>query len=192
MITAALLATAYNIKMARATEWVPHLQLAARVAQVDDDAHRLACFLAQVGHESGRLAYTREIWGPTPQQSKYEPGTKLARDLGNVRSGDGKRYMGRGLIQNTGRLNYMATTDHLRDLFGADEVPDFVAAPALLETPLWASASAASFWLRRGLNRWADAQDFITLTRRINGGINGLAERQALYSAALGALIRSN
>jgi putative chitinase len=188
MITASLLAQAYQIPTARAARWAPYLQLAARVAQVDQDAHRLACFLAQVGHESGRLLYTRELWGPTPQQLKYEPGTKLARGLGNTRAGDGPRYRGRGLIQVTGRLNYLATTEHLRQLFGAVGVPDFVAAPQMLEAPQWAATSAAAFWLRRGLNKWADARDFVTLTRRVNGGLNGLASRQALYSSALGAL----
>lgn len=190
MITAALLSDALSIKFSKAKAWEPHLQLAARIAQVDQDEHRLACFIAQVGHESGRLTYTREIWGPTPQQLKYEPGTKLARELGNVHPGDGSRYRGRGLIQTTGRLNYAATTDHLRELFGHEEVPDFVLSPELLETKLWASLSASVFWLRKNLNHYADKRDFVTLTKRVNGGLNGLAERQAFYGAALGAIIR--
>jgi len=165
------------------------LQLAAALAEVDGDVHRLACFLAQVGHESGRLRYTREVWGPTPAQRRYEPSTTLSRRLGNVRPGDGARYMGRGLIQVTGRANARQMTRLLRELLG-EQVPDFVAAPGLMESPLWAALTAAAFWRSRGLNRYADARDFVGLTRRVNGGINGLADRQALYSAALGALMR--
>ncbi len=63
---------------------------------------RAAAFLAQVGHESGQLRYLREIWGPTPAQVRYEG----RADLGNAQPGDGKRFMGRGLIQITGRKNY--------------------------------------------------------------------------------------
>ena len=73
-------------------------------------------------------------------------------------------------------------------LLGTD-VPDFVAAPALLEVPHWGAMAAANYWRRRGLNRLADAGDMVTLTRRINGGTTGLADRQALYSSALTALL---
>lgn len=189
VVTAGLLVAAYRAPAARAAAWVPHLRLAAALADADADAHRLACFLAQLGHESGRLRFTRELWGPTPAQRRYEPSTKLSRALGNVRPGDGARYMGRGLIQVTGRANAWHMTLQLRELLG-ESVPDFVAAPGLMESPLWASLTAAAFWRSRGLNRYADARDFVGQTKRINGGINGLADRQALYSVALGALMR--
>lgn len=133
---------------------------------------RIRAFLAQIGHESGRLRYVREIWGPTPAQRRYEG----RADLGNTEPGDGHRYMGRGLIQITGRANYAAASDALGE--------DFIAYPALLETPRWASLSAGWFWSSRGLNALADAGEFDQITRRINGGQNGRADRLALHLAA--------
>jgi putative chitinase len=193
MLTTSLLVNLFGCTTSKADFWLPHLQSATAFADVAEDANRLACFLAQVGHESGRLRYVREIWGPTAQQLRYEPGTTLAKTLGNVEPGDGKRYMGRGLIQITGRANYRATTDNMRAAIqelgnSATEVPDFEAAPEMLESPLWAAMSAALFWRQHKLNALADARDFVTLTKRINGGTNGLADRQALYAAASAAL----
>ena len=196
-ITPALLAAVYACQPQRAAAWTPHLQAACALAEIHT-AQRLACFLAQLGHESGRLRHTRELWGPTRAQQRYErdfsapwrqenPRNRLAFALGNTKAGDGRRYLGRGLIQTTGRTNHLLTTLRLRESLGTD-VPDFVAAPALLELPLWAALSAGLYWRVKGLNRWADAHDFTTLTRCINGGLNGLAERQALYARALGAL----
>lgn len=197
MLTASLLIKIYGCKTGQAASWLAHLDAAAKFADVDDDNNRLACFLAQLGHESGRLRYTREIWGPTAQQLRYDYGTPLARTLGNFQPGDGRRYLGRGLIQVTGRMNYQLTAARMRAMLDADcsadgtpvEVPDFEQNPELLELPFWAAMSAALFWRLRKLNNFADRHDFITLTRRINGGINGLADRQALYSLALGALV---
>jgi putative chitinase len=148
---------------------------------------RLAHWLGQLGHESGRGRYTREIWGPTPQQRRYEPTTTLSQTLGNVRPGDGARYMGRGLIQLTGRANYRAFTARAKAALGAD-TPDFETLPRLLETSTWASFSAADYWRARDLNRWADADDIVTLTKRINGGTNGLADRHALTARATATL----
>lgn len=197
MLSAYVLIKTYGCSTAKANAWLPHLHAAAKFSDVDEDKNRLACFLAQIGHESGRLRYTREIWGPTAQQARYEPDTSLSRTLGNFQSGDGKLYMGRGLIQITGRLNYHATTQQMRGALAADTpgnaapiaTPDFEAQPELLEQPLWAAMSAALYWRQRKLNTYADRHDFVTLTRRINGGLNGLADRQALYSAAFGALV---
>ena len=197
MLTTGLLMKVYGGKAAKAQLWLPYLESATRFAEVDADHNRLACFLAQIGHESGRLRYTREIWGPTQQQLRYEYGTPLAKTLGNFEPGDGKRYMGRGLIQITGRLNYRVATAKMRAAVEEEysqagspiEVPDFEANPEMLERPFWAAMSAALYWRQRKLNTYADKHDFVTLTRRINGGINGLADRQALYGVALGALI---
>ena len=133
---------------------------------------RVAAFLAQICHESGNLRWTREIWGPTPQQARYEPPSPLARRLGNTETGDGHTFMGRGLIQVTGRYNYAQVAVALAQ--------DFVANPALLEQPLWATASACWFWSTRGLNPMADegTEDaYRRITRRINGGLNGWADR---------------
>ena len=139
-------------------------------------AKRIAAFLAQIGHESGQLKYMKEIWGPTKAQAKYEG----RADLGNTVAGDGSKYRGRGLIQITGRANYMACGEAL-DL-------DLINHPELLEKPQHACMSAAWFWASRGLNTLADAGKFDTITQRINGGQNGAADRQALYVRALKVL----
>ena len=197
MLTEIVLVKTYGCKLATAQLWAPHLLAATRLCDVDEDQNRLACFLAQVGHESGRLRYTREIWGPTQQQLRYEYGTPLAKSLGNFRAGDGKLYMGRGLIQITGRVNYHITTQRMKaalaegatETKGLPEVPDFESVPAELERPIWAALSAALYWKLHKLNTYADQRDFVTLTRRINGGINGLADRQALFASAYSSLI---
>ena len=137
---------------------------------------RVAAFIAQIGHESGQLKYVKEIWGPTPTQAKYEG----RKDLGNTVAGDGSKYRGRGLIQITGRANYMACSEGLG--------LDLIKQPELLEKPQHACMSAAWFWASRGLNTLADAGQFDTITRRINGGQNGAADRKALYAMALKVL----
>ena len=182
MIDATVLARVYGITASKAVAWAPHIQEALRLAECDTK-QRVACWLGQVGHESGHLKYTREIWGPTKQQLRYEPGTTLAARLGNVQEGDGALFMGRGLIQTTGRANYVMTRQRMLEFY--KDVPDFEAEPHLLQQQRWAALSAGLYWRVRGLNKWADSYDFAELTRRINGGYNGLAERQALYVRAL-------
>ncbi|WP_024645854.1 glycoside hydrolase family 19 protein [Pseudomonas syringae] len=137
---------------------------------------RIAAFIAQVGHESGQLRYVRELWGPTPQQLGYEG----RKDLGNTVAGDGSKFRGRGLIQVTGRANYADCGEALG--------LDLISHPELLELPQHAAMSAAWFWHRAALNTLADKGDFLTITKRINGGTNGLADRQALYDRALEVL----
>ena len=137
---------------------------------------RVAAFIAQIGHESGQLKYVKEIWGPTAAQAKYEG----RADLGNTVAGDGYKYRGRGLIQITGRANYAECGEALGI--------DLVNHPELLEKPQHACMSAAWFWASRGMNTLADAGKFDAITRRINGGQNGAADRQALYAKALKVL----
>ena len=137
---------------------------------------RMAAFIAQIGHESGQLRYVREIWGPTKQQAGYEG----RKDLGNTVQGDGSKFRGRGLIQVTGRANYAACGEALG--------LDLLKHPELLEEPQHAAMSAAWFWHRAGLNTLADAGSFDKITRRINGGQNGAANRRALYAKALTVL----
>ena len=141
---------------------------------------RIAAFIAQIGHESGQFRYVREL-GNDQYLSKYDTGT-LAKRLGNTpeTDGDGQKYRGRGLIQITGRANYMMCGEAL--------ALDLINQPELLEKPQHACMSAAWFWASRGLNTLADADQFDTITRRINGGQNGAAERQALYARALKVL----
>ena len=138
---------------------------------------RMAAFIAQIGHESGQLRYVREM-GSDQYLSKYDTGS-LAKRLGNTpeADGDGQKYRGRGLIQITGRANYAECGEALG--------LDLVNHPELLEKPQHACMSAAWFWASRGLNTLADAGKFDTITRRINGGQNGAADRRALYAQAL-------
>ena len=145
---------------------------------------RLAAFLGQVGHESGGLRFLAEIWGPTPQQLRYEPPTPLARNLGNTQPGDGRRYKGRGLIQITGRSNYRQMADWLRI--------DLVARPELLETPDLAVRSACVWWHSRRLNDLADINTedaYRRITRTINGGLNGWEDRLRRWREAQKILI---
>jgi len=137
---------------------------------------RRAAFLAQIGHESGELRYVKEIWGPTSAQLGYEG----RLDLGNTEKGDGKRFMGRGLIQITGRANY--------DRCGKALDLDLLDEPELLEQPEYAAISAGWFWKMRGCNVPADMGDMVRVTKLINGGQNGLDQRLELYSRAIAVL----
>ncbi|BAQ75234.1 lysozyme [Pseudomonas sp. Os17] len=143
---------------------------------------RIAAFIAQIGHESGQLQWVREL-GSNQYLSKYDTGT-LAKRLGNTpeADGDGQKYRGRGLIQITGRANYEACSEAL---FSDARLLN---TPELLETPVYAALSAGWFWQRAGLNTLADKGDFLTITKRINGGTNGLADREVLYERALEVL----
>jgi putative chitinase len=169
------LAAAIGVNVARTQAWADPISAAMALWSIDTQA-RQAAFLAQIGHESGRLVYVREIWGPTPAQIRYEGRS----DLGNTQPGDGKRYMGRGLIQITGRTNYKAVSDALG--------VDFVAQPELLEQPTNAALSAAWFWNKHGCNELADSGDFRRITLAINGGMNGYVDRLALLALAKDAL----
>ncbi len=129
---------------------------------------RIQSFLAQIAHESGQLLYTRELASGRAYEGR--------KDLGNIMPGDGVRFKGRGLIQITGRSNY--------ELLSHDLGIDFITNPELLEGPVYATDSAGWFWKRNNLNKIADSGDFQKLTRRINGGINGIEERQKFFNLA--------
>lgn len=161
--------------LANALLYLPQFELAWEDFGVNTPK-RQAAFLAQVGHESGGLRYVREIWGPTEAQMWYEG----RKDLGNTEPGDGFKYRGRGLIQITGRANYAEVGEAL--------ATDFIDNPELLEEPDMAVRSAMWFWQKHGLNELADVGDFSRITIRINGGTNGLADRQALYAVAKNTL----
>ena len=141
---------------------------------------RVAAFIAQIGHESGQFRYVREL-GSDQYLSKYDTGS-LGKRLGNTpeADGDGQKYRGRGLIQITGRANYITCGEAL--------ALDLINQPELLEKPQHACMSAAWFWASSGLNTLADAGQFDKITQRINGGQNGAADRQALYARALEVL----
>lgn len=176
MLTVDLL-TALGASHANAQKYLPFLELFAPKYDVNT-ATRMAAFLAQLYHESGALRWSREIWGPTPAQLRYEG----REDLGNIRPGDGRRFMGRGLIQVTGRYNYRRFTDRVRQLH--PDAPDFEVEPDRLAEPKWAVLSAFDYWDRRGLNALADRGDFRALTIKINGGLNGYADRVRYWEKA--------
>jgi putative chitinase len=161
---------------------LPFLTAAVNEFGIDQPA-RAAAFLAQLAHESAQFRFMEEIWGPTAAQRRYEPPGKLAGDLGNTDAGDGRRFKGRGPIQITGRANYR----RFGDLLGLD----LVATPAQAASPEVAFRIAALFWSKKGLNELADRvtpEAFREITRRINGGFNGLAERQRFYETAKAVL----
>lgn len=174
-MTPAQLAKATGARIDRATEWLPVIESAMREFGIDTK-QRQAMFLAQIGHESGGMRYTVEIWGPTPAQSRYEGRI----DLGNTVEGDGHRCRGWGLIQTTGRFNLEAVGAAL----GFDAINDEVARADFGNI----ARSAGHYWKTRNLNRFADADDCKGCTKVINGGYNGLEQRLALYAAAKLAL----
>ena len=127
---------------------------------------RVVHYLAQVFHESGNLRYREEL----ASGQQYEG----RKDLGNTQPGDGRRFRGRGYIQTTGRANYQAyaNSEYCKG--------DLMAHPEWLAQSPGDQKSSLFFWQRNNLNKYADADDSKGLTRRINGGYNGLANREFL------------
>lgn len=133
-----------------------------------DRPQRIRMFLAQIGHESGQLRYVEELASGEAYEGR--------KDLGNNIPGDGVKYKGRGLIQITGKRNYALCSVGL-------DLP-LLESPELLESPMNAAMSAGWYWDNANLNALCDAGFFKELTRRINGGYNGYADRYKLYQRA--------
>ncbi|MDQ3276265.1 MAG: glycoside hydrolase family 19 protein [Actinomycetota bacterium] len=140
----------------------------AMIEQRITTRRRAAMFIAQIAHESAGFRYREEIASGAAYEGR--------RDLGNTRSGDGRRFKGRTFIQITGRANYRAVSSALG--------VDFIAHPEKLAHQKYACAGAAWWWNTHGCNALADRGDFTAVTRRINGGTNGLADRQSYYRRA--------
>lgn len=136
---------------------------------------RIAHFISQVAHESAQLNFVKEI----ASGAAYDTG-RLAARLGNTPTadGDGQKYKGRGLIQLTGLANYKAFLSYLG---GA---PDIVSKPQLLEQPHLAVMVSCWFWKTKRLNELADGDDILAITKRINGGYNGLEQRKEFLKRA--------
>ena len=153
---------------------------------------RICHFLTQVLHESGCFVYNKEnlnystdgllkifpkyFNADTAKLYEHNP-EKIANKVyanrmgnGDENSGDGFKFCGRGYIQITGRSNYTSLTKDLN--------VDFVKNSSLLETPQYAISSAFWFWDKNSLNDWADKDDILTITRKINGGSNGIENRK--------------
>jgi putative chitinase len=164
-----------------------------------NNPQRISMFLAQVGHESGGMRTIKEnlnysadglkkifpkyfrTVNPADYAKKPE---KIANRVyasrmgnGDEASGDGFRYCGRGLIQLTGKSNYMA--------FAQDMNMSLEEATEWLKDEEGATWSAGWFWDSRELNQWADKGDILTVTKKINGGTIGLEDRKHHYEAAL-------
>jgi predicted chitinase len=133
---------------------------------------RQAAFLAQLAHESGGLKYFEELANGQAYEGRS--------DLGNTQPGDGARYKGRGPIQLTGRANYAAAGKALGI--------DLINHPELAATPEVGFKVATWFWNTRNLSNLADTGSFDAITKRVNGGFNGKASRDAYYQKALQVL----
>ncbi|ATB44222.1 murein transglycosylase [Cystobacter fuscus] len=160
-----------NLSQAKAEQYLPHVNRAMAEAGINTPK-RQAAFLAQLAHESGEFRYMEEIASGAAYEGR--------RDLGNTQPGDGVRFKGRGPIQLTGRANYRAAGQAL----GIDLENN----PKRAADPDVGFRTAAWFWNSRNLNQYADAGNFREVTRRINGGYNGLASREAYYQRALDVL----
>jgi putative chitinase len=149
--------------------------LAATLAAYGIDTRlRIAHFLAQTCHESAGFRTTEEF--ASGEAYENDP------DLGNNQPGDGVRFKGRGLLQLTGRSNYKT--------FGPLLGVDLVSNPQLAAEPVLSLKIACEFWKKKKLNQFCDADDIVTLTKRINGGDNGLPERRMLTAKAKTAVAR--
>lgn len=156
-----------------------------------DTPVELASFLSQILHETGGLKWLKELWGPTKQQLRYErdfskpwPCKKgdpnwLAYVLGNDERGDGKKYFGRGLIHVTGKTNYLGIS---KAMFNDDRL---LGNPDILATPQYAVLSACIYWHTRKLDKVDDDLKILDETKGVNGGFNGLVDRQQYFDRAL-------
>lgn len=164
--------TALFLRLGATTAIAQELGLSAAVhlpaARVLDSANRAAHFLAQLGHESDGFRAMEEYASGAAYEGRA--------NLGNTEPGDGKRYKGRGPIQVTGRANYRR--------YGRKIGIDLERRPELASAPSIGLIASIAFWTENGLNELADRDDVIAITRRINGGQNGLDDRKARLAAA--------
>jgi len=184
-------------------KYVEPLNLVGEHYGLFENPKRMAAFLAQIAHESGGFNFTKENLNYSAQAlmktwPKRFPTTAVANQYarnqekiankvyanrmgnGTESSGDGFKYRGRGLIQLTGKDNYRKFANAIDKTLEETVL--------YLETPEGAVSSAGWFWDVNKLNIYADKNDFVGLTRRINGGTNGLADRKHHYDIALKAL----
>lgn len=160
-----------NVPKSKRAEYRPFINAAMLEFNITTEL-RAAAFLSQLAHESGELRYMEEI----ASGSDYEG----RADLGNTKPGDGRRYKGRGPIQLTGRANYRK----YGKLLGVDLEKN----PTQASTPELGFRIAGQYWELNGLNELADRRQFKAITKRINGGYNGMADRLKYYDRALRVL----
>jgi putative chitinase len=195
MITNELLVMSQTCTPAMADKWLIPLQFTCNKFEINTP-NRVAGFLAQIGHESGGFRFTSENLNYRAEMltrlwpSRFPPGVAESYAMqperianraycdrmgnGDEASGDGWKYRGRGLIQLTGKDNYAN--------FSMSADNEALVKPDLVAEPELAALSAGWFWSTNNLNLAADQKDIVTMTRKINGGINGLDDRQMRYS----------
>ncbi len=140
---------------------------------------RIRHFLSQTAHESGGLQYMTEIWGPSQvtAQRTYDPPYPKAKELGNTKIGEGKKYRGAGAIQLTGKYNYQAFSRFINDPKVMDGA-DYVGAN-------YPFTSAGFWWKNNNMNALCDRGGTVKeVTKKVNGGYNGLSDRQRYYDKA--------
>ena len=181
-------------------EWVVPLDKTFKKYEINT-LKRQACFVGQCMHESGGFKQLNEnlnygakgLVGTWPSRfPNLEYAAEFERKperiankvyggrMGNTEDGDGWKYHGRGLIQLTGKENY--------DNCGSGLGVDLVGNPDWLATPEYAALSAGWFWNKKGLNALADSMDIDTMTKRINGGSIGIADRKAKIEKVMNVL----
>jgi predicted chitinase len=164
-----------NCPAAKRADYLPFIQQAMQEFEITSYLRETA-FLAQLAHESAELRYMEEIASGAAYEGR--------KDLGNTQPGDGKRYKGRGPIQLTGRANYAK----YGQLLGLDLIND----PSIAATKEVGFRIAGEYWKLNGLNELADQQQFKAITKRINGGYNGLDDRIKYYDRAKSVMSRDD
>jgi len=167
MITAEILVS-LGVSSSRAKMYVDGINSTMKQYRIDENKLRMQHFLAQILHESGRLIYNKELASGAAYEGR--------KDLGNTDSGDGIRFKGRGFIQITGRANYTS--------IAKDFAIDCINHPEMLEQTPYCALTAGWFWNKRGLNAFADKDDVTTITKRVNGGLNGFDDRKHILELA--------
>lgn len=201
-ITATTLQAVMGCSREIAVAWAPHIEAACVAFRIDTPA-RLAAFLAQVGHESRGLSrvtenlksytavrlcevwprrYTMDLAALHAHKPELIANYVYAGRNGNTQPGDGYLFHGRGAVMLTGRGNYEEATRLVRAK--KYDTPSFVQSPDKAAEPMWAAWIAAAYWANRGLNELADSGRFDAITRRINGGATGTADRRLRHERA--------
>lgn len=173
-----ILARATGVSLVKASEILVGVQDGLRNSQCTN-VNRIAMWLAQNGHESANFNYTEEIASGAAYEGRA--------DLGNTQPGDGVRFKGRSWIQITGRHNYTKLSAWAYDKGIVDSPAFFVDAPTKLAQVQYAGLGPAWYWTvaRPDINALSDRRDLDTVTRRINGGTNGIDDRRNRYNRAL-------
>lgn len=171
LLTGAQLSRITGLRVELADQYAPAISKAARLFDITTP-RRIALFVAQLAHESDRFRTFEEYASGRAYEGRA--------DLGNTEPGDGVRFKGHGWIQITGRTNHRRVAER----FG---IPFERVIPWLMQ-PTGAALSAAWYWKEHGCNELADVLNVRAITRKINGGQNGIDDRIALSALALEGL----